>query len=935
MFQVIIEEMKKSYAQTLITAYTKAAERSLLIHEHNPGVPVGAPAAAAGAVRPDSEDPQQRPLPDPLLPYNPLEPLSLEQQIDIECEGYTPSPPIPNKRYSVIQARIQRLRSEDNWLKTSSLPNIRRSMSIKRAGRVGTKIADNSRTLSYDYTMDEARLRRKSMMLRSIVHWNSGSSGDLLAQQAQAARAMHQRRFSSAKALQSQPDDSLDELLQEQSHGSFPLTRLIQRRGTFACGDMRTRRMKFLILLQASESNEVFQQQKQQHHRRQSTFPSSKHPQHDNISMDSRSALRFAGIRRNSFIPYNTCDKFITTEEKRTARSSRRSSVNPFAPRLAQQYSQPERGTIRRHSFFPIRREDKIYESDPLEQRRHSFNPIGVNNTLKTEYAGGAGTHERRGSYNPDSKRGSYAPLSTSSGQQKSSRFLQVPGFEHEFHMERGPGGDSSDSETAGSPHLPSSPSSRQSDVWPYSCSHRPPGKLPLHGMGSPLPEAQPERQVVERRHSFNPVVRISAAGPDNETTTPGSGVPNVPIIVLNADTSGRFLTVPSQDIELGMTSGGFRGAEDVETMPEQRRHSFNAPFQPTESAQAYTKAGIEKPVPQRNISFKLDSLSTSMTPQVSSSLPTPPSNQFAKRSSLKRASIHKPTQVPSPTDSTSGAPVRPSSFKQEMVLFQPLARPDSRGTSPSSNLSFCGSERIGSERSPKASRTASMSSDNSAFTTSTLLNESCRNSEAPHLSPGAFRPVSPAGQLAYHHFHPASPRCRDRDVFRYAPTTADSISQYNELQFLLHSGPNPAGEIRRSASFRESRRRRVHHVRTDSSGSTGSGPATLSPSLNTDANAAIHRSRSAGSLPGERNIARREGDFRALRGSAPRWDDIRMSPQEAKRLAEESFASRTSSPQSPLRAFSYASSRVPKPPSPLVGKHWPPSRHDADSNSS
>ncbi|GFR92047.1 hypothetical protein ElyMa_002608300 [Elysia marginata] len=927
LYEIIIGEMKKSYAQTLITAYTKAAERSLLIHENVPaGTGAAAPAVVVGSDGEDTQQQQQQQqqLSDPLLPYNPLEPLSLEQQIDIECEGYTPSPPVPNKRYSVIQARIQRLRSEDNWLKTSSLPNIRRSMSIKRAGRVGTKIADNSRTLSYDYTMDEARLRRKSMMLRSIVQWNSGSSGDLIAQQAQAARAMHQRRFSSAKALQNQPDDSLDELFQEQSHGSFPLTRLIQRRGTFACGDMRTRRMKFLLLLQASESNEVFQQQQQQH-RRQSTYPTGKHHQHDNVSMDSRSASRFAGIRRNSFIPYNTCDKFITTEEKRTARSSRRSSVNPFAPRLAQQYSQPERGTIRRHSFFPIRREDKIYESDPLEQRRHSFNPIGVNNTLKSEYAGGAGIQDRRGSYNPDSRRGSFnpdsrrgsfAPPSATSGQQKSPRFLQVPGFEHEFHMERGPSGDSTSSEASGSPYLLSSPPSRQSDIWPYCGTSRSPGKPLLPTMSSHMLEAQP----IERRHSFNPVVRIS----DTDTDAPNNGAPDVPIIVLNADTSGRFLTVPSQDIELGMT----RGTDNFEMRPEQRRHSFNTTTQSLPSS----KFGIEKPVPQRNISFKFDSSLTSISSQASppsstsSSLP----HQVIKRSSLKRASMHKPTETSSSPDSSAGVAVRPSSFKQEMVLFQPLSKADSRGASPSSNLSFCGSERVGSERSPKASRTASISSDYSAVTTSALPDVPYRESS---VSYGTFRPVSPAGQLTCRQFLPISPLCMDRDAGHYV--TTDGSSYYNDRQFVSHPTHQTAGEIRRSASFRESRRRPIHHVRTDSSGSTGSGPATLSPSLNTDANAAIHRSRSAGSLPGERATIRREVDLRALRVLSPRWDDIRMSPQEAKRLAEESFASRASSPQSPHRAFSYASSRVPKPPSPLVGKHWPPSRHDADSNSS
>ena len=83
--QVIVGEMKKSYAQTLITAYTKAAEKNLLSadtsHTASDSLIGGDPGVAA--LRP--------------------EPLSLAQQIDLECEGYAPSPPIVNKSYSVIQ----------------------------------------------------------------------------------------------------------------------------------------------------------------------------------------------------------------------------------------------------------------------------------------------------------------------------------------------------------------------------------------------------------------------------------------------------------------------------------------------------------------------------------------------------------------------------------------------------------------------------------------------------------------------------------------------------------------------------------------------------------------------------------------------------------------------------------------------------------------
>ncbi|GFN98892.1 hypothetical protein PoB_002539800 [Plakobranchus ocellatus] len=958
--------MKKSYAQTLITAYTKAAERSLLVHEPARSAEVGAGTACEANAN-GEEQTQQQHLPDPLVPYNPLEPLSLEQQIDIECEGYTPSPPIPNKRYSVIQARIQRLRSEDNWLKTSSLPNIRRSISIKRAGRMGSKIAENPRTLSYDYTMDEARLRRKSMMLRSIVQWNSGSSGDLVAQQAQAARALHQRRFSSAKALQTQPDDSLDELFQEQSHGSFPLTRLIQRRGTFACGDMRTRRMKFLILLQASESNEVFQQQQQQqqqHHRRQSTYPHSKH-HHDNVSVDSRSASRFSGIRRNSFIPYNTCDKFITTEERRSARNSRRPSINPFAPRLAQQYAQPERSAIRRHSFFPIRREDKIFESDPLEQRRHSFNPIGVNNTLKSEYAGGAASgvydrrgsfnpdsrrgsfnpdsrrgsfnpdsrrgsfnpDSRRGSFNPDSRRGSFAPPPSSAGQQKSPRFLQVPGFEHEFHMERRPSGDSSGSETGASSHL-LSPPMHQVDPSPYTYLPRPTGKHYHFGVTSPVLESQAERQAVERRHSFNPVVRVSAAGPDSDGAAASRGPPNVPLIVVNADTSGRFLTVPSEDSEQRMVGGGM-GPDSLEV----RRHSFNTAPQSAYLASHNANPTLERPVPQRNISFRLDPSGLEGSPisyptSQASSTSVTPSKQFAKRSSLK----YKP-QGYSPSDAAAATAVRPSSFNQEMVLFQPLALVESRGASPSSNLSYCGSERVGSERSPKASRTTSISSDYSAVTTSVYADDTLRQPLRPGESDNGFRPVSPAGHPPVYHYLPGDPRSRNFGVYDDDMTESN---QYTDLSYSTHSAYQPSGGIRRCASFRESRTQPLQHIRTDSTGSADSGPATLSPSLSTNANVPIHRSRSAGSLPGERGIPRRDGDIRNLRALPRRWDDTRYTQQEARRLAEERYSTRPSPPQSPLfRPYSYASWRVPKPPSPLVGKHWPPSKHDTDSNSS
>ncbi|XP_059178199.1 uncharacterized protein LOC131957415 [Physella acuta] len=713
LFEVIVKEMKKSYAQTLVTAYSKAAERSFLLD--NP--------SSSGEL-----------LPEPIFPCKPSEPLTLEQQIDIECEGYTPSPPIPHKKYSVIQARIQRLRSEDNWLKTSSLPNIRRSASIKRAGRVGGKIVD-SRTLSYDYTMDEARLRRKSMMLRSLVQWNSESSDMLTGKQ---------RRFSSVKALPSQRRDSWGAVSQS-GYGSFPLTRLIQRRGTFACGDMRTRRMKFLLLLEASES--------------QDALP-------DTASIDGRATV--AGIRRNSFIPYTTCDRFIADEEKKTLRDSRRPSINPFSFTNRFGSAGPKPGT-RRHSFFPIRRDDKILVGDVNEHRRHSFNPIGVNNTLKPEYA--AKMENRRSSFNPDGtldksgdRRGSHVP-------QQSSRFLQVPGFEVDL-TERRPSID-----VASQSGEPEEPAVSQSVF-------------------------QNDRQV-ERRHSFNPPVRMSAAGEPNL---------KVPKITISVEPPSRFLTVPSQDYYL----------EERE-----RRHSFNTtstkPASSTASSTANSSKTGEKAIPQR-ISFRLD--------------------DTAAQPGSK------------PKGKAGPEPVRPSSFKQEMIVFKPLRRPDSRSVSPASNISCCGSERLGSEQSTSSSlatsRTASISSERSLKTAMTG-------------SPSTV--VAADGVLSYGTFDGHPEAGVDGGPGRESASEApqDSFKQ-------------------RSSSFRDMRGRgrlRHHVVQTDSPGSTSSGPATLTPSTILDANAAIHRSRSASSL----------GAVSLL---------------------------------SPQSLYSYA--RVPKPTSPLISRHKTPS---------
>ncbi|CAL1529845.1 unnamed protein product [Lymnaea stagnalis] len=743
LYQVIVDEMKKSYAQTLITAYSKAAERSLLM---------------------DNQSSSGDYLPEPIFPCKPNEPLTLEQQIDIECEGYTPSPPVPHKRYSVIQARIQRLRSEDNWLKTSSLPNIRRSASIKRAGRVGGKIKD-SRTLSYDYTMDEARLRRKSMMLRSLVQWNSESS-DMLVNK--------QRRFSSVKALPSQRRDSWG-VVSHSGYGSFPLTRLIQRRGTFACGDMRTRRMKFLLLLEASES--------------QDAIP-------DTASMDGRATV--TGIRRNSFIPYTTCDKFIADEERKTIKDSRRPSINPFSFNNRFGNTVPQPGT-RRHSFFPIRREDKIFVSDINEQRRHSFNPIGVNNTLKPEYA--AQQDGRRASFNPDGdkcaeRRPSHIPP-------QSSRFLRVPGCDAELYTERRP------------------TSSLEDQTESFE------NQEPLcHGQGF-----QDDRRV-ERRHSFNPVVRVSVSSSGGESVAPNAKVPK---ITINVESPSRFLTVPSQEYYF----------EERE-----RRHSFNTPTTTKNaSLTAASSKPIEKSIPQR-ISFRLG-------PDSTSGVSFPPNSQAACKSTLKisKANIE---------------PVRPSSFKQEMVVFKPLQRADSRSMSPSSNVSCCGSERLGSDRSMNTSRTTSISSDRSAKTTLTGSPSTVIAAEGV-LSYGTFDKTSPQ------HPYGTAKECDLKSPPTFCGEDEILVAESSNLE----TRTNQPGLLRKSASFRDARGRgrlRYNVVQTDSPCSISSGPATLTPSAITDANAAIQRSKSSSSLP------------------------VGMA---------------TLCPQS---AHSYA--RVPKPTSPLVARH-------------
>ncbi|CAG5132428.1 unnamed protein product [Candidula unifasciata] len=489
LYEFIIGEMKKSYAQTLITAYSKAAEHSRLL---------------------DIQSYDRNYTPE-YIPYNVSEPLTLEQQIDIECEGYTPSPPIPNKRYSIIQARIQRLKSEDNWLKTSSLPNIRRSLSIKRASRVGVKMTD-SKTLSCDYTMDEARLRRKSMMLRTIVQWNSGSS-DMFVQK--------QRRFSSVKALPSYQRDSLEDDSQKEC-GSFPLTRLIERRGTFACGDMRTRRMKFLLLLEASESQEGF---------------------NDSVSADGRHTV--AAIRRNSFIPYRTCDKFIAGEERKTIRDRRRSSVNPFSTRHHVNSVAPQ-PTTRRHSFYPIRRDTQIY-IDPHEHRRHSFNPMGLSNARKPDFAGKM--DGRRGSFNPTSMLEEIRPAHIP---QQASGFLQRPSVAINDLPDR--------------PH--------------HSASDSAVSYLKAEGYQFPYQGFQDDRRI-DRRHSFNPVARVDRLREGNQL--------RVPQITINENSPERRLLSPSYEICVD---------------ERERRHSFTPP----RSGHSHTTSSRshEKSTPPR-ISFNLE----------------------------------------------------------------------------------------------------------------------------------------------------------------------------------------------------------------------------------------------------------------------------------------------------------------------------------------
>ncbi|KAH9508107.1 hypothetical protein Btru_054739 [Bulinus truncatus] len=754
LYEVIVGEMKKSYAQTLITAYSKAAERSLLA---------------------DNQSSSGEYQPEPAYASKPKEPLTLEQQIDIECEGYTPSPPVPHKKYSVIQARIQRLRSEDNWLKTSSLPNIRRTASIKRVGRIGGKIKD-SRTLSYDYTMDEARLRRKSMMLRSLVQWNSESS-DMLANK--------QRRYSSVKALPSQRRGSWD-AVSHAGFGSFPLTRLIQRRGTFACGDMKTRRMKFLLLLEASES--------------QDAIP-------DSASVDGRATV--AGIRRNSFIPYTTCDKFIADEAKRTMKDSRRPSVNPFSFTNRFNTTVPPPGA-RRHSFFPIRRDDKIFVSDVNEHRRHSFNPICVNNTLKPEYA--ANAEGRRASFNPDTldkgseRRSSHIPS-------QNSKYLCVPGFETELYTERRPS-TSEDTEE---------------------------GNLDGSGVSDPCQFTgqvfqQDERRVERRHSSFNPiVVNVSPGGSESRTSI------KVPKILINAELPSRFLTVPPQDYYM----------EERE-----RRHSFNNTASTTKynppTAAASPKT-IEKS-PSQRISFKL-------SPEDSSS---------------SISSSHQPIpKMNAKTQKAGAEPVRPSSFKQEMIVFKPLPRADSRSVSPLSNISCCGSERLGSDRSMNTSRTVSISSDRSVRT-------------AISKSPSTV--VSVEGVSPFGSFHPISPSEHSATTTLAADVIAMQISNIEDFEReheILSADTSGVTNSFRNVRGRGRSRRFV--VQADSPGSTSSGPATLTPSTITDANAAIQRSKSASSLP-----------------------VVALSPQSPHIYA-----------------------RVPKPTSPLVSRHKAESGSEFDKNCS
>lgn len=693
----------------LVTAYSKAAERSLMVENQS----------SSGEYPPELT-----------LPLKTHESLTLEQQIDIECEGYTPSPPIPNKSYSVIQARIQRLRSEDNWLKTSSLPNIRRTASFRRAGRIGAKII-NSRTLSYDYTMDEARLRRKSMMLRSIVHWNSGSS-DLFSQK--------QRRFSSVKALPSDHRRSLDDLSRP-GNSSFPLTRLIQRRGTFACGDMRTRRMKFLLLLEASESQEEFKE----------SACAGAHP-------------AMTKIRRNSFIPYNTCDKFIAGEEKKTSRDRRRSSVNPFSFPHRFGNTIPQPGT-RRHSFFPIRREDKIYMSNPNEQRRHSFNPIGVNNTLKPEFAA------------KDSVQASGNPEGTSEkvGERRSlhlppqnSQFLQVPGCDP-FMEGR-----------------PTVTGHSQSDT----------GLCYLqHGNTPPSNQSLLEDRRMERRHSFNPVVRsakVAASGGD------GSQL-KLPQTKVSEDLSptGKYLAVPSHDYYI----------EERE-----RKYSFNTP-QKSKATSNSAACKVSEKSPSGRISFKL--------------------HTEAQPAHLSPTTISTAMK----TFKTSSDSVRPLNLMQETIDLELLPHNPSRSTSPCSNLSCCGSEGVGSEQSVITSRTASISSDRTVKTTVTLSPASVLAADGVSCY-GTFQSLAKASDAGI----------RLADIKPKKPilslkTMEPGLSSRNVDVFADSSW------VRKSASVRNAKERSRRHLETTSV--MNSGPATLSPSAITDANAAIQRSKSASALSG------------------------------------------------------------------------------------
>lgn len=774
LYEIIIGEMKKSYAQSLVTAYTKAAERTMIISDNK---------SVSGDF-----------VPEPVTPCKPIEPLSLEQQIDIECEGYTPSPPIPNKRYSVIQARIQRLRSEDNWLKTSSLPNIRRSehASIKRVNRLRNA---QKHSLSCDYTMDEARLRRKSMMLRSIIMGHSSSSGDL-------PQRRGSRRFSSVKCLPGENTMSLEEMSQGLT-GSFPLTRMIQRRGTFACGDMRTRRMKFLLLLQASESKEKLS---------------------DTASMDGR--VSTSAIRRNSFIPYTTCDRFIAGEERKHFRE-RRTSVNPFTSAGNRFGNPPPPPGLRRHSFFPIRREDKIYVGNPNEQRRHSFNPAAINNMTRPEYA--AKPESRRGSFNPDIsydsggiRRESYIPP-------QKSNFLQVPGFHADPMLsERRPSASDDSSDVLNTLQ-------NRSDAQ-FSGVHN------FH-----------DNRMVERRHSYQPITQTTVYPSEHSKDTSGINVPQIVISTDSSINSNRFLSIPQ------------------EYHPDDTRHSFNAPTSSTTKPPptAFPPSLISSPprhVGQR-ISFNLKSENVHpQSPPPTSQMPyynTP----IASNIPAKSLSYPKPTKL-----QTSPESPRPSSFKQEMVVFSPLTVADSRSISPISNISCCGSERIGSERSARTGRTASLSSERTTRTltpVSVAAQDSINRDESlerpptpidihpyeeagvkskPEVTllpcmPSSFTPPSSLPHISIPIDEPGSPSLiapeRDRD--RYSDRTHDhewdAVIRDRRFQPVPLSG-------HRYASNRPKRSQI-----TDSPASTSSGPATLLPSSTTDANASLYRSRSASAI--------------------------------------------------------------------------------------